>query len=210
MTKNKINGHFNRFLIFYFIGLGLIVLTLAIALPLMPDRDDYSYIETVDEYGIYHDKVDYEEYRQAEMIWGVLFCVGIGIGVIFLVIGFIFFYILHYIYWELVQKEGVLTTPGKAIGYLFIPFYNLYWIFVSFRGLAIEINKTLKQKNITTEKKASIGLATAFCILMLSCMIPILNFLAYPATQVLLIIMAVNQKKAIVQIIGDKQIKANT
>ena len=188
-------------MVFYFIGLGLIILSFAVGYPLMPDRDNYRYLETVDEYGQAFHEVDYDAYKRAELIWGIFFSVGLGIGTIFLIVGFIFFYILHYTYWKLVQKEDVRTTPGKAIGYLFIPFYNLYWIFISFRGLAIEINKTLTQKNISTENRAYVGLATAFCILLLTCIIPLLNFLAYPATQVLLIIMAVNQKNAILQLI---------
>lgn len=53
---------------------------------------------------------------------------------------------------------------GKAIGFLFIPFFNFYWIFVFWRGLAMRINLQFKLRN--EQPPVSVGLATAICILI--------------------------------------------
>jgi hypothetical protein len=50
-------------------------------------------------------------------------------------------YIMHYKFWQIVQDGFASTTPGKAIGFLFIPYFNFYWIFRSIYGLAIDLNR---------------------------------------------------------------------
>ncbi len=52
----------------------------------------------------------------------------------------------------------------KAIGFLFIPFFNFYWIFVFWRGLASRINLQFRLRN--EQPPVSVGLATAICILI--------------------------------------------
>src|SRR5262249_1193601 len=55
-------------------------------------------------------------------------------------VSFIITCILIYKAWDLIQDGRPQTTPGKAVGFLFIPFFNLYWIFIAFRGLAEDLN----------------------------------------------------------------------
>jgi len=55
--------------------------------------------------------------------------------------------IVHYKCWKAVPKEIARTTPGKAIGFLFIPFFNFYWAFVSYMGLAEDLNCAKGGKN---------------------------------------------------------------
>ena len=45
--------------------------------------------------------------------------------------------ILLFRLWKLVPPEQAATTPGKAVGFLFIPFFNLYWNFVAFFKLGV-------------------------------------------------------------------------
>lgn len=47
----------------------------------------------------------------------------------------VFWSILHYRCWKALPQQFRATTPGKAVGYLFIPFFNLYWSFISFPKL---------------------------------------------------------------------------
>ena len=47
---------------------------------------------------------------------------------------------LHYHCWKALPAKHRATSPGKAVGFLFIPFYNLYWAFVSFPMLADGVN----------------------------------------------------------------------
>jgi hypothetical protein len=50
-------------------------------------------------------------------------------------------YILLYRFWKNIQDDFASTTPGKAIGFLFIPFFNYYWYFRAFWGLAKDSNR---------------------------------------------------------------------
>jgi hypothetical protein len=54
---------------------------------------------------------------------------------------FIFGMISLYRSWKTLLPHEASTTPGKAVGFLFIPFFNLYWIFVAFYSFAADINK---------------------------------------------------------------------
>ena len=49
--------------------------------------------------------------------------------------------ILLYRLWKLVPPEQAATTPGKAVGFMFIPFFNRYWNFVAFFKLGIFLEK---------------------------------------------------------------------
>ena len=43
---------------------------------------------------------------------------------------------LHYRCWKALPARYRATTPGKAVGLLFVPLFNLYWGFISFPKLA--------------------------------------------------------------------------
>jgi hypothetical protein len=49
-------------------------------------------------------------------------------------------YILLYKFWKIIQDGFAKTTPGKAVGYSFIPFFNFYWLFIAMGSLAGELN----------------------------------------------------------------------
>lgn len=54
---------------------------------------------------------------------------------------FIIFYIYVYRGWRCLQAGSPRTTPGQAIGFLFIPFFNIYWAFQAFNGFAQDWNR---------------------------------------------------------------------
>lgn len=64
------------------------------------------------------------------------------------VIGIVFSCILHYRCWKALPQRFQATTPGKAVGYLFIPFYCFYWAFISWPKLADGITGWQKSKGI--------------------------------------------------------------
>ena len=72
----------------------------------------------------------------------------------------VFTCILHYRCWAAVPKEVARTTPGKAVGFLFIPFFNFYWAFVSYQGLAEDLHKAKGGANYS-------GLGVALAILFI-------------------------------------------
>lgn len=58
-----------------------------------------------------------------------------------MVVSSIFFLINIYRAWSCLAAGVPSTSPGKAIGFLFIPFFNLYWIFVAIAGLPKDWNR---------------------------------------------------------------------
>ena len=72
---------------------------------------------------------------------------------------------LHYRCWSAVPPGRARTTPGKAVGLLFIPFFNFYWFFESFAGLAEDLAGT-------REHAPGKGLGIALGILSITSMFP--------------------------------------
>ena len=56
-------------------------------------------------------------------------------------------------------------SAGKAIGFLFIPFFNLYWVFFTYHRLCRRINEQRQMRGLPPQ--APPGLAVAMCILMI-------------------------------------------
>lgn len=52
-----------------------------------------------------------------------------------LILSVVFSSILHFHCWNAIPERFRFTSPGKAVGYLFIPFFNFYWAFVSWPKL---------------------------------------------------------------------------
>ncbi|MBX9678989.1 MAG: DUF4339 domain-containing protein [Gemmataceae bacterium] len=70
------------------------------------------------------------------------FSILLGIAAtISLLVGSIFYLVFLYRCWDAIQDGHVETTPGMAVGLLFVPLFNLYWVFVSIRGLAAKANE---------------------------------------------------------------------
>lgn len=66
---------------------------------------------------------------------------------------------------------------GKAIGFCFIPYFNLYWIFRFWPGLVDRITLQLRLRN-KLESAPSRSLATACCILTIIGVVPYFGCLA--------------------------------
>lgn len=116
----------------------------------------------------------------------------------------VLFYIILYRHWQLIQDGYARTTPGKAVGFLFIPFFNLYWIFEAFPGLVRDTNAYVQRHGLPV-KMQDTGLATAFCILTLLCLIPYLNFATGVALLVVQIIMTKNFRDSAVALIQNRK-----
>ena len=85
-------------------------------------------------------------------------------------IGFVYSLISLGRCWAILQGTTARTTVNKAISFLFIPFFNLYWMFIAYAGLANDANKYADQQKLT--RRISYGLAITVCI---STLIPFLN-----------------------------------
>ncbi len=51
-------------------------------------------------------------------------------GYIPAIAGIVFTAMLVYKLWDSIQDGTARTTPGKGVGFLFIPFFNFYWIYL--------------------------------------------------------------------------------
>ena len=50
--------------------------------------------------------------------------------------------------WRTIQDGCARTTPAKAVGFLFIPFFNLYWAFQMIWGFAKDYNAFCRRHEI--------------------------------------------------------------
>jgi hypothetical protein len=50
--------------------------------------------------------------------------------------------------WSAINDGVTKPTPGAALGFLFIPFFSLYWIFVVWPGYATQYNAYLQRHGI--------------------------------------------------------------
>ena len=95
--------------------------------------------------------------------------------------------LLLYRMWQAIQAGPARTTPGKAVGLLFIPFYNFYWMFQAILGWARDYNAFVAQRGIESPP-APEGLAKTLCILALVGAVPCLAPLALPVVVVLMLV----------------------
>lgn len=95
--------------------------------------------------------------------------------------------ILYYKMWAAIQDGHARTTPGKAVGFMFIPLFNLYWMFQAIWGYSKDYNEYLRRYSIPA-KPLPEGLFLTACILPLLGWIPFVGSLVSIANLIILII----------------------
>ena len=83
-----------------------------------------------------------------------------------LILTAVFFWVLLYKAWAAIQDGHARTTPGKALGFLFIPLFNIYWAFVAIGSWGREFNAFADRHQIAGFR-TSPGVFVAHCVLML-------------------------------------------
>ena len=79
--------------------------------------------------------------------------------------------------WTSIRDGHARTTPGVAVGYLFIPLYNFYWAFQAYRGFADDFN-AFRNRHSLQGPALSAGIFVAFCILtLLGCILSLLRWI---------------------------------
>lgn len=53
--------------------------------------------------------------------------------------------------WDVINDGKTRATPGKALGFLFIPFYNLYWIFNIWGGFPTDYNAYVERYRLSNK-----------------------------------------------------------
>lgn len=106
----------------------------------------------------------------------------VGLGVLFAFFGPLFFTIvwLHSAWAAIpadyrVTANGKRVSPGEAVGFLFVPFYNLYWMFVASGGLCDALDYLLRSAGSPHKAPKTVSLLA--CIFQL---VPYLNSFVAP------------------------------
>jgi hypothetical protein len=71
--------------------------------------------------------------------------------------------LLIYRMWQSIQDGYARTTPSKAVGFLFVPYFNYYWIFQAIWGFAQDCNQYIKRHQVAVRKLPE-GFSWAFCM----------------------------------------------
>jgi hypothetical protein len=79
------------------------------------------------------------------------------------------FLMLMYRFWTCLPPGVRRTTPGKAVGYTFIPIFNIYWIFILLVGFAGDFRGTLRNYSVdfTAGYNTAVVAAVVTAILMI-------------------------------------------
>lgn len=84
----------------------------------------------------------------------------------FLLIHIVLYFVVLAKMWGAIQDGQTEITVGKAIGFLFIPIFSLYWVFRAWGSFPTEYNKYIERYGLAIPKLSS-GVFVAFPLLML-------------------------------------------
>jgi hypothetical protein len=73
-------------------------------------------------------------------------------------------FILIYKMWAAIQGRHARTTAGKALGFMFIPFFNFYWYFQVYWGWTKDYNRIHESEDFQLPSMPE-GIALAVCVL---------------------------------------------
>jgi hypothetical protein len=91
-----------------------------------------------------------------------------GVSALCFLLSQIFGMINLYRAWSCLSRAGGTVSPGLAVGLLFVPAFNVYWMFRVFHGFAREWNYLTQYYEDTRRgPRMSEGLFLAFCIVVL-------------------------------------------
>ncbi|QTN34211.1 DUF4339 domain-containing protein [Akkermansiaceae bacterium] len=88
-----------------------------------------------------------------------------GLGGLSLLLSMVFSLINIHRAWGCLRAGNPATSPGKAVGFLFIPFFNIYWIFVALAGLPKDWNRIVASyDDLKAAPRLSEGVFLMYCI----------------------------------------------
>ena len=118
--------------------------------------------------------VGQESYEDGLVILGgVLFALAVVLWIWLVVIVYIYIYRM----WWMLPASYARTSPGKAVGFCFIPVFNLYWVFVVYYGWSKDYNRFLQETGRPFSRRMPEGLFLTMCVLIVLGAIPFINYL---------------------------------
>lgn len=107
--------------------------------------------------------------------------------------------------WSSIRDSGnARMTPGKAIGFLLIPFFNLYWIFQVWGGFPNDYNRFIDDQSLQVPKLSS-GLYIAYPILVVFTAVPLFGLLAVPIAPLVFIFLMAKTSDAVNRLADARQ-----
>ncbi len=104
------------------------------------------------------------------------------LAALLIVAGSIYLLVIIYRLWTFIIAESnrlglspAIRTPARAVGFLFIPLFNFYWIFLVFGKMAVNINAIARHRGATLLMPE--GLGNTMPILIVLTIIPYLGSL---------------------------------
>lgn len=87
--------------------------------------------------------------NQTNKYYDALFSHGEAVVLYFLygvatIVSCVFLYMFVYSFWKSIPPRVARCSPGRAVGFLFIPFFQLYWLFIAYVGGVRDMNKGFK------------------------------------------------------------------
>ena len=67
---------------------------------------------------------------------------------VFLVCSVLIELVLHYRMWAAIQDDKTSISPAKAVGFLFIPVFNIYWALLVLTGFAEDYNAFIQRRAV--------------------------------------------------------------
>ena len=111
-------------------------------------------------------------------------------GLVFATIALVINCLHIYRAWSILQPGGARTTPGKAVGFLFIPLFNIYWVFIAYHGWSQDWNRIQgAHPNLSSFPRVPEALFLMGCIAVPASLIPGVGYLAILASWIILPIM---------------------
>ena len=107
---------------------------------------------------------------------GLLLVVGLSAFIFAIVLSCKYLYRSWYII-NVATNGNTITTPGKAVGFMFIPFFSLYWMYQALWGWSKEYNRVFQNRQV----RPTDGVFLTYCI----CSMPIINYLGGMVNMVL-------------------------
>lgn len=80
-----------------------------------------------------------------------------------------------YFSWRILEFDKVKISPSKAIAYLFIPFYNIWWAYYSTMSLVEELQSFAIQRKISNIPQISQKFTLSLAILSMLVLIPFVS-----------------------------------
>jgi predicted Zn finger-like uncharacterized protein len=71
---------------------------------------------------------------------------------VFLAVSVLIEFLLYYKMWAAIKDSQRSISPGKAVGFLFIPVFNMYWALCMVIGFAEDYNSFINRHGINTKK----------------------------------------------------------